>query len=170
MPKKPTLRYVETEGGPFVLLPLERKKQWHGTGDEDEGTPNDYARAQALGTGVGVIRAGDGEVLILGSPEITAFLPLEDGGVLIQRVFGDEDDDVLSAAEAAAKSADWKRLPATFDVGKGKLVLFDAACDYETSDEDERLKITLAPGKYSIERATVKTDDVELGLVRLRRA
>lgn len=85
---KDDLTYVETEGGPFILLPLEPKP------------------------------------LIVGEAEVTAARPTKDGGVFVQRVFG---------------------------------------------DEDEVLKITLAPGSYAIETARVKTKDVEAGLVRLRR-
>lgn len=169
---KKTLTYVETEGGPFVLLPLELKKAWNGTGDEDdddEDAESDYDRANEFVTTVGVLDVGDGQALVLGEAEVTAFRETSDGGVFIQRVYGDEDAEVLAAVDRAL-AGKWKPLKAKLTVaGKGKLALFDSAYAYADADTDEMLKISLAPGTYAIETARVKKGEVEAGLVRLRR-
>jgi hypothetical protein len=166
--KKRTLEFVETEGGPFILLPLEHKKSWNGTGDEDEGIPSDYDKAEKFVTTIGTLPVGKGQALILGTAEVTAYWQLDDGGVFIQRVFGDEDDDVIAAVEKALPEAKWKKTKVTFDSGKGKLALFDSAYSYEDADEDERLKVAITPGKYAIETRDVKAKGVEVSLVRLR--
>ncbi|MBL0216262.1 MAG: hypothetical protein IPQ07_20550 [Myxococcales bacterium] len=175
------LTYVETEGGPFILLPLELKKAWKGSGDdageddddedegEDEADESDYERAEEFLTTVGVLEVGKGEALILGEVEVTAFQPTPDGGVFIQRVFGDDPAQVQAAVDKAVSSGKWKVTKHTLDVGKGKLALFDSAFAYDEADEDEILEITLAPGSYTIETSRVKEGDVEAGLVRLRR-
>ncbi len=168
--KKLSLRYVETEGGAFVLLPLELKKHWHGIGDEDEGVVNDYARTDSIGTGVGLLDVKGGHVLILGSPEVTAFWPLSDGGLFVQRIMGDEDAEVIAVFENALADARWKKTNLTFDAGNGKLALFDSAYAYEDADDDELLKVALAPGKYKVEMHTAKAAAVEIELVRLRKA
>ncbi len=170
------LRYVETEGGPFILLPMELKKAWKGVGDEDEddedgeASESDYDRAEEFVSTIGVLDVGKGKALVLGEAEVTTFRPTEDGGVFVQRVFGDEDADVIAAVERALASDKWKATKLELPVsGKGKLALFDAAYAYEDADEDEVLPLTLAPGTYVIETARVETKDVEAGLVRLRR-
>ena len=168
--KKRALNYIETEGGPFILLPMELKKSWNGTGDEDEGTPNDYEKAEKLVTKNGVVPLKGGEALILGNAEVTAYWALDGGGVFIQRIMGDDDAEVTAVVEKALGAPGWKKLDFTFDPGKGKLALFDSAYSYEDSDEDERLKIALAPGKYAVETSTAKAKDVELLLIRLRRS
>lgn len=168
---KNDLAYVETEGGPFILLPLELKKAWKGVGDdEDEDEASDYERAEEFLSTVGVLDVGDGKALILGEAEVTAFRPTKDGGVLIQRVFGEEDEDVIAAVDEAIASGKWKATKHVLPIaGNGKVALFDSAYAYEDADEDEVLKIALAPGSYAIDTARVKTKDVEAGLVRLRR-
>ncbi len=174
------LTYVETEGGPFILLPLELKKAWKGSGDDateedeqeqedDDEDESDYERAEEFLTTVGVLEVGKGEALILGEVEVTAFQPTSDGGVFIQRVFGDDPAQVQAAVDKAVSSGKWKVTKHTLDVGKGKLALFDSAYAYEEADEDEILEVTLAPGSYTIETSRVKDGDVEAGLVRLRR-
>jgi hypothetical protein len=169
---KSRLKYVETEGGPFVLLPLELKTAWKGTGDDDEEDEgeSDYDRAEAFLSSVGVLDVGKGKALILGEAEVTGFRPLEDGGVFVQKVFGDEPADVDAAVDAALASGKWKVTKHVLPIeGKGKLALFDAAYAYADADSDEVLKLTLAPATYGIETARAKTKDVEAGLVRLRR-
>jgi len=160
--KERTLAFVETEGGPFILLPLEHKKSWNGAGD------GDYDKAEKLVASIGVLPVGTGQALILGTAEVTAYWQLDDGGVFIQRVFGDEDHDVIAAVEKALPEAKWKKTTVTFDPGKGKLALFDSAYSYEDADEDERLRVTISPGKYAIETCNVKAKGVEVSLVRLR--
>lgn len=166
--KKRELDYIETEGGPFILLPLDLKKAWNGTGDEDEGIPSDYEKAEELATKIGVLDVGVGQALILGDAEVTAYWQLDDGGVFIQRILGDDDDAVAAVVEQSLDAHGWTKLPLTFNPSKGKLALFDAAYSYEDSDEDERIKLSLSPGLYEIEKRTAKGDDVELQLVRLR--
>jgi Immunity protein 21 len=170
MGKKRSLQFIETEGGPFILLPMELKKSWSGVGDPDEGIPSDYEKAEKFVATVGVLDLGKGQALVLGDAEVTAFWSLDDGGVFIQRIMGDEDADVIAVVERAlADSKGWKRAKLAFDPGAGKLALFDAAYAYADSDEDERLTIALAPGLYGVETRTVtKGEDVEVALVRLR--
>jgi hypothetical protein len=89
--------------------------------------------------------------------------------VFIQRVYGDEDADVIEVVEKAlSETKGWKKTKLTFDPGAGKLALFDSAYSYADADEDERLKVALSPGKYGVETRTVKTATVEVELVRLR--
>lgn len=163
-----TLKYVETEGGPFVLLPKELVKRWRGVGDEDEET--DYDRANEFLSSLGVLDVGDGQALVLGEAEVTAFMAAPDGGVFVQRVYGDDDAAVVAAVEKACASGRWKTRPHTLAVtGSGKLLLFDAAYAYADVDKDEVLRIALAPGTYTLQTRRVSSEAIEVGLVRLCR-
>jgi len=174
------LQYVETEGGPFVLLPLELKKSWKGIDedesneddddedDDDEDDDDDDGGGEFLST-VGTLDVGSGQVLILGTAEVTTFYPTDDGGVFVQRVGTEDDDEVIAAVDDALEGDAWEKSPIVFDAGKGKLALFDAGYEYDDADEDEILEVKLAPGKYAVETGKADTDEAELGFIRLKR-
>ena len=173
MGKKQLLRYVETEGGTFILLPLELKKVWQGRGDPDDDGPNDCDRTEEFLCSVGALDIdspkGKGQALVLGTAEVTAFRPLDDGGVFIQRIYGDDDADVIATVDKAlAETKGWKKHKVTFNPGSGKLALFDAAYAYNEAERDERLPVELPPGRYRVEEKEAKTKDVCVNLVRLR--
>jgi len=46
--KRKELRYAESEGGAFILLPMEAKKDWRGH-ESDDGGPTDYDRVEKFG-------------------------------------------------------------------------------------------------------------------------
>jgi hypothetical protein len=169
MSRARALSYVETEGGPFILLPLEARRHWRGVGDDPDDPASDYARAAKVGTSVGTLPVGPRQALVLGNPEVTAFWPLAGGGIFVQRIMGDEDAEVAEAVEDALRAGPWRTLGTTFEVGKGKLALFDSAYAYADADEDERLTIALAPGRYALSRCDVKNERLDLELIRLER-
>ncbi len=57
-----------------------------------------------------MLAVGAGQALILGTPEVTAFWALDDGGAFIQRIIGDGDREVMQAVEKAlADAKQWKK-------------------------------------------------------------
>jgi hypothetical protein len=167
------LTWIETEGGPFILLPLERKADWCGVEapEDDEDGETDYDRAGEFVTTVGVLDVGEGQALILGQADVTGFIPTDEGGVFVQRLYRVADDVVRSsvAANLAPGAGSWQAMDLRFDVGEGGLALFDSAFTYDDADPDQLLELTLAPGVYGVDKMRVAVPGFEAGFVRLRR-
>ncbi len=172
MSKKP-MKFVQTGGGAFILLPLELRKDWDGAGDDPESPKSDYAKTRPFAGKLGVVKVGSGSALIVGTPEETAFWPLQDGGLFVQRSVGEDEDELRAAVEAALAATDWAASDVAFEVGdKGRLALMDSYDTYADTEKEDRIEVTLAPGRYTIDVRDVKDEDAELDLhlIRLRRA
>jgi hypothetical protein len=173
MGKKP-LKFVQTSGGAFILLPLELRKDWGGAGDDPDDPKTDYARTRPFAGKLGVVKVGrDGSGLILGRPDETAFMPLEGGGVFIQRAEGEEEEELQAALDDALKATDWTPSDVSFEVGdKGRLALMDSYDTYADTEKEDRIEVQLQPGKYTIEELDVKDEDADLDLhlVRVKKA
>jgi hypothetical protein len=172
--KKP-LKFVETGGGAFILLPLELRKTWEGAGDDPEDPKSHYARTKPFAGKIGVLKVGAGSALILGTPEESAFWPLPDGGLFVQRIDGDEDEDVQKAVEAAiADKEGWAPVEGvSYEIGdKGRLAFMDSALAYADAEKEERIEVQVQPGTYTVETKDVEDEEteVELHLVRLKKS
>jgi hypothetical protein len=160
-----TLRFLDTEGGPFVALPERALAKWTGVSDEDD-EDDDYERACSNRGFV----LGEHEGLVLDSPDATAVLPTDEGVVFLRWLGADRAVDLLAALPFAKR---WKKSKKTF-VAKGPLVLFDAALAGRRLGKRKRLDVPLRRGEYAIDWTEV--DGVVEGghavmavFVRLRR-
>lgn len=173
MAKKP-LKFVQTGGGAFILLPLELRKDWEGAGDDPEDPKTDYAKTRPFAGKLGLVKLGKtGAALVLGRPDETAFWPLQDGGVFVQRASGEEEDELHAAVEEALAATDWTKSDVAFEVGdKGRLALMDSYDTYADTEKEDRIEVALPPGRYAIDERDVKDEDAELDLhlVRVRKA
>ena len=91
-------RWVTSLGGPLILIPQSACHLWNGAPpdypDDEEG---DYGRACAVDDYIGLIDVGHAQALVLGDyPAQTTFLP--DHGILLRKIAGNDDDEVLEAA------------------------------------------------------------------------
>lgn len=123
------VKYVSSNGGPLIAVPAEWAKSWCGTeaspgarvpdgwewsGDDDDPVRTDYDRAcgklRALHSssygGVGCLRVGKGDALVLKAPTDTTFVALADGGALLRNVRFASARAAREAVDAAPK---WKR-------------------------------------------------------------
>jgi hypothetical protein len=166
--KKP-LKFIQTTGGSFILLPLELRKDWEG-GDGDD-PKSDYAKTKPFAGKLGVVKVGSGTALILGRAEETAFIGRPDGGVFVHRVEGEEEEggELHAAVEAALAAGDWTKVDLTFEVGdKGRLALMDPCDTYADTDKEDRIEVQLPPGKYTFETKSVEDEEAELDLHLVR--
>ena len=136
------LRWIDTGGGPHLLLAEELLSSWDGIGDsededlDDSPDPSDYTRACRLTDRmVGVIPCGDGHALVLaGVPKSKiAWIPIlgRSGGFLAQPLHTIDETDLRftllrsSVAEALNGPGAEK---ACFSTGSsGVMRLFDSA-------------------------------------------
>ncbi len=157
------LRWIESGGGPLIVIPVEIAH--HRRGDGGLGLPNgdlssvwdtvrdqtDYGRACGVSNSLGVLQVGPGECLVLGDePMSTAFLPTGDGCLLIRWIHAENEKDVVRAARSVPKSH-WEHFPHPFRVGRSGLLLFDSA------NPGDDLPPPLSEGIWSWSRLPVST-------------
>lgn len=156
MTKEP-MTWIESSGGPLVLLPELLLPSWRGTlPPPHEPISGDYARAVEIKEYLGKIAVGQGEGLVLGGdPLPAAAIPVADGLLVVRWVYAESD----MAAEIAIRNA--RRLPYRpeaflFDNGDDIVVLMDAAWPGDAVAEVTRLP--LRKGTYGVATAEYKPD------------
>lgn len=192
------MKYVSSNGGPLIAVPAEWAKSWCGTeaspgarvpdgwewsGDDDDPIRTDYDRAcgklRALHSssygGVGCLRVGKGDALVLKAPTDTTFVALADGGALLRNVRFASARAAREAVDAAPK---WKRTRAEIDLRDGRLFVFDAAYPYPGAvkgalGRPDILTAKLKRGRYRVFACDYHPEgagDYELRAYRLVRA
>ncbi|RKS10187.1 immunity protein 21 of polymorphic toxin system [Nocardiopsis sp. Huas11] len=181
------LDWVESLGGPLVLVPDSCLDRWTGALDEEDvppeevddlGLAGDYSLACAVEDYLGNVPVGGGagEALVLGDcPDTTAFLPSH--GCLVRWRGADSERQILAHVDAALAGAVWlERVRWRTD---GDAVLCDAA----TSGEETRrgawpdgrpiasARVPLEAGEYEARTAEVSNAGrgPSFGLVVLER-
>lgn len=159
-----TLEWIESGGGPLIAVPETVLPFWAGA-DGDE-TASDYDRACEIDGAVGLLPVGDSAALVFGDdPASTAYLP--DHGVFVRWCAADSEEELLARVPAALATADWGR-EVRWKV-PGTVVLFDAAWPGRDTERTEHLKVTLAPGAYTVRTARAQPGpETWLVLVELR--
>src|SRR6185295_2520943 len=110
----PTVRrrfpWVDSTGGPLVVVPTSALPHWHGTGDYFTGdsTPDDwgdYGRACAVDGYAGIIPVGDTQALVLGDdPLPTTYLA--ESRTFVRWAEARSEADLISLVPQAVESAE----------------------------------------------------------------
>lgn len=166
-----SLIWVDTAGGPHLLLPEENLASWRGIENWSECDPSDqsdYARACRINTWLGVIRCGDGDALVMsGDGGPIAWRLAEDGrgGLLVQWLGADDEEDIIQAINGpdlskAMAGVNSERVEFTTGTS-GKLRLFDSA---ELGDDirDENCMLKVRPGTYLVQAVMMETENLEI--------
>jgi hypothetical protein len=142
------LRWVESEGGPLLLVAGDDLGAWSGTDGDD------YDALEPAG--VRAVRIGRGRAISLGSPDPTALWPHE-GAIVIVRQLG---ADSLAASLAGARLARrWRTLRLSLRVRRsGAVFLIDSALGGSELARRRRMpagaaKIAVPPGDFVLETA-----------------
>jgi hypothetical protein len=181
------LSMTSSGGGPVVLLPGDLAARWRGTQaplgvtppagwrwGKKGGPTTDYDRAlapegfvQTARGGVGFVGVGDGRALVFDGELPTAWLPTDDGGVVVRGL----NDDDADAVRASVPDDGWTDVTTLVIGASGMVVLFDAA--FAGADDVDAIASDQAPavgdpgpGTYAVARASVETTDF-IRLVRI---
>jgi hypothetical protein len=166
------MRWIESAGGPLLLLSEKRLGDWGGVFDlisgpaatasySPGGKPTDYDRACSVDAFIGVISVGTDEGVVLGDePMRTAWIPYHsgNGGIVVRWVFGESEEEFLNWIDKIPESL--FQAEGAFNVKEPRLLLFDSAaagCNVATRPE-EYLSIELQPGRYQIRTAVFRPD------------
>jgi hypothetical protein len=136
---------------------------------------SDYGRACGVDGYLGVLECGPGECLVLGEePMPTAFLPTQEGWLIVRWMHAECEEDVVRAVQSAPKDV-WEATPHQIHVGSGGLLLSDSAFpgnDLPSSSTEGAfpwLKVPVPKGRYEIDTADYQPDEqTRLTLHRLR--
>jgi hypothetical protein len=166
------MRWIESAGGPLLLLHRESLGEWGGVAElmtgpaaddswSPRGEPTDYDRACSVQGYLGMIAIGAGQGIVLGDePLRTAWIPFRtrNGGIFVRWVFGEDEREFLDWVDTIPETT--FRPTGSFTVTSSALVLFDSAVAgwNVTKRPDEYLSVDLQPGIYHVETASYKPD------------
>jgi hypothetical protein len=146
------LKWLESAGGPLLLLEEHLLTDWRGVFAESNQIPTSgYDRACNIDDYIGIIEVGSGYGIVLGDePFLTAWSQLPDPqkSFLIRWVFAENEAAVIEAL-TNLQELKWENTEVEIKLSGDKLVLFDAACD--GSQIDDRLEIEIPKGSYTVE-------------------
>ena len=149
---KAELTWIESAGGPLILLEEPLLSHWHGIDTDD------YDRSCGIDDYLGLLDVGSGRALVLGEEPMATAWQLLSGpaeGVLVRWQFADDEASVVEALADLSKVS-WEATGIVFDVADSSLVLFDAACpgkDPDCNSTGCKLNILLNEKQYLIETA-----------------
>jgi hypothetical protein len=163
------LRWIESGGGPLLVLPSSLLPDWGGTDSPGSGAAaTDYDRACDVSEYIGAIAVGEGQGLVLGDMPMPAAWWAESAGMLVRWMAATSEEAVLEVLRDPSLDPAWER-EATFACVDGSLVLFDSAYP-GTGLPPDVARISLTPGRYAVETAVLEGDDTSLVLHRFVRA
>ncbi|WP_169951164.1 Imm21 family immunity protein [Microbispora sp. H11081] len=158
------LTWVDTLGGPHILVPQSALPYWHGApmdSSEDEG---DYGRACSVPGYIGLIRVGPAEALVKAEPSPTTFLAERKALISWVGAYSEQElVDVATEVMDAESVPEGEELTYTVDE---PLVLFDSVYGHDDVAPENRLVIDLAPGRYTVRAAYVEHPRAYLILVQ----
>ena len=146
-------KWIETSGGPLVMMEKCKMTAWTGIGDtypSPPGTVSHYDLACGVDGYIGSISIEGSQAVVLGDdPMQTSWMQLcENDGIIIRWNFAESKEQVEKLVITMPLDQDWEKCGVIFEITTSELAIFDSAPRYEYLDD--QLNFTLDPGKYEI--------------------
>lgn len=164
------MHWIESAGGPLVLVPERSLGAWKGADGPDSGETH-YERACSVEDFIGLVKVdGGAPAIVLGDePLRTAWRPSEAGGMLVRWIAAPAEEDVDQALASLPDILPWEHV-LDFEHPGGAMMLFDAAVPGEELPSDH-LRLDLPAGRWTLGLSAYHpSDDVALMLHRISRA
>ncbi len=162
----PDLKWIQSAGGPLVVLPEEALNVWSGRYKRDlylkgvfeeadnflNRTEADYGKACSVDDFLGVIEGKKGSVLVLGDEPLptTLYHSSKNEAGIARVYYGKENIEEVINGLSINKIIHWK-FGLTVAFNSNNQFLFDAALAGEDlKNLDEFLSIRLTPGLYKV--------------------
>jgi hypothetical protein len=151
-------KWVKSGGGPLICIERDLAHHWRGvekdgaTIGSDSENPTDYMRACSVSDYLGKIKVGAGHALILGDMPIQTMIRQSSDSVLeiVRIYYADPGDDVIAIIDKSpALDFSDPVETTTFDVGSGRLVIFDSAFSGDDSGRGG-LSLVFPPSSYVV--------------------
>ncbi|MCG5464125.1 immunity 21 family protein [Micromonospora sp. MED01] len=149
------LPWVDSGGGPLVVVPTTALGDWKGASDDDDDSWGDYDRACEVDGYAGVLDVGADQALVLADePASTTYLP--DQRIFVRWLYAVSEAEVVRLVPRAVEIAGWE------DAGtwttSGPAELFDSGYTGDGLEHTTHLTVDLARGTYLIRTAFVQPD------------
>ncbi|MBL7710699.1 MAG: hypothetical protein JNJ86_16635 [Chitinophagaceae bacterium] len=183
------LNWIETAGGPFIIISDSAVKSWSGIYKRDlyllgnirpaenfmDSSETDYGKACSIADYLGFIQIKNESALILGDePLPTTFFKSSDTEVGIARIYNTDNRDYLDEwlLNLNISTIDNWKFNFTINFNSDKQYLFDAAIDGKRLENQKRdndfLSVQLTPGQYKVFTTTSEpSSSTKLFLIRL---
>lgn len=159
-----SLTWIESTGGPLLLLEKSLLPYWHGSFGKSS-TLTDYDRACKIADYVETIEVGSRFGVVLGEePLSTTWWPSGDllSSFLVRWVFAEDEAPVREALRSLPIDIHWQPTNVRLEILDGELILFDSSC--LGTAIDMYLTIEILPGRYNLETLHYNPND-ELSLI-----
>ncbi|GAA2342851.1 Imm21 family immunity protein [Dactylosporangium salmoneum] len=152
--------WIDTTGGPLVVVPASALPHWHGTGDfftanSDSDDWGDYGRACAVAGYAGLISVGDVQALVL-ADEPAATTYLAGRRAFVRWIYARSEADLIRLVPQAIESACWEPVGDWVVVEAAEM--FDSTLAGTDRQAGSRLTISVEPGTYQVRTAYVEPD------------
>lgn len=143
--------WLESTGGPLILLEDDLVGHWRGYLTRSDSGVTDYERACQISDYLGTVGVASRSGVVLGEePYSTTWWQSResDRGLLVRWVCAEDEGQVIDALTALS-NGDWERTGVELKNASGRLLLFDSASP--GFDIDTFLLIELPKGSYQVE-------------------
>jgi hypothetical protein len=164
--------WVESLGGPLIIVPVSALADWKGSAEEGEGQ-DDYDRACAVNALAGTLPIGETLGLVLGDdPATTCYLP--ERQVFLRWLAADSEADLLAEADRliADPGTPWEDC-GTWETD-GPAVLMDSVTagvelgvEYPAGGMPEQAEVAIGQGRFRVQAVHAKGGAAWVGLVQL---
>jgi hypothetical protein len=133
------LLWIESGGGPLILIDSELASEWGGISG-NYGSPesiSDYERACAVDDYLGVVDLRRGTALVLGDePMRTSIVTVEPNDVLVVRwVWAPNERKIVESLPMALVSDDWVETDCKLTHSSESFVIFDSAEQFREAND-----------------------------------
>ncbi|MEJ6579276.1 MAG: Imm21 family immunity protein [Akkermansiaceae bacterium] len=155
------LKAATSFGGPFVILPRSLTSAWaQEIGDSptpDEGLYEQVCHVGSLSFMRAIPFQGIEVISIAEQPDDIFWVPQPSGGLIIQWIAADSLEGlIVFSRQAADRRIHWQET-LEFEIVESEIRIMDS-CGFETDDQP-KIDVTLAPGRYQINAAYEEDDD-----------
>ncbi|MFH9740992.1 Imm21 family immunity protein [Streptomyces roseolus] len=181
-PAGPPLIWVESMGGPLIVIPVSMVDEWHGCTGEgqvigDGDVRDDYDRACEVDGLAGVVTVGGGAprgLVLADMPATTCYLAEQ--RVFVRWLGADSDADLVAAARTvlADPATEWEACGVWETDGPAVLmdsVTAGADLDVEYPGSGalpDQAPVSIPPGRWSVRAVHASADEhTSVGLVQL---
>jgi len=136
-------KWIDSAGGPLVLLQASSLKVWHGVFGAD------YDDACAIAGYTGVLRRERHDVLVLGAdPMPTAHFKDAEELFLVRLYTGPGDEAVIESIATMRGALNKAIEEVDLEIVEGNQTIIDSGADGQNADE--RFELSIPPGKYRV--------------------
>lgn len=153
-----SLIWLESTGGPLILLEEDLAPYWRGYLSVSESSVTDYERACEVSDYIGAIDVASRSGVVFGEqPYSTTWwqCPGLDFGLIVRWVCA-ENEAAVHQAMTKLSNRNWERTEVGFEVRTGRLLLFDSAAPGDNIETF--ILIQLPKGRYAAETMHYEPD------------